>query len=85
MTLSITLLCIEFHYAECYNSFNVILSVILLSVIILSVIILGVILLSVIMLRVIMLSVNRLSVIMLSAVAPILAQIACPVIDIMSK
>jgi hypothetical protein len=63
MTLSITLLYIECHYAESRDLFIVVLTVIVLKVVMLSVVILSVIMLSVIMLIVIMLSVVFLSVV----------------------
>jgi hypothetical protein len=71
MTLSITTLCIECHYAEYLVSFFVMMNVIMLYVVIpnvvmLSVVIPNVVILSAVMLSVIMLSVSILSVIMLS-------------------
>ncbi len=58
MTLSI--LCIEYHYAECLNLLNDMLSVVMLNVIMVNVIILNVVRLNVV----------RLNVVMLSAIAP---------------
>jgi hypothetical protein len=68
MTLRITILYIECHYAEGRDLNIFMLSVIMLKVIMLNVVMLNIVMLNVIMLRVIMLSVIMLSVIMLNVI-----------------